>query len=264
MSPARSVSSSTAGPGVAERRRPALCLQRQLEQRLVHAPVLLAGDLEDEDVVRVVVDRRSPASGAACSTRSPGRRCRAPPRARGRSVRAAATCGGAPGARSSRRPRTPSRDAVRVGHAGERLRPPGDVGRVVADSEIVPPSLTSRRPGVRRPPEETSRSTSATDRRSSKRPSSARGTASGRCSQYSARNSAASTGSTQRASASLGRVCLRRRRNRCRPSSVAVGAVAVRPVAPSPSVPSASPSVPSASPSISITTRSRRSRSRRR
>ena len=58
-----------------------------------------------------------------------------------------------------------------------------EISLAYCPSEIVPPSLTIRRPGVRNPPEETSRSTSATDRRSSKRPSSARGTASGRCSQ---------------------------------------------------------------------------------
>ncbi len=38
-----------------ERLRVALVLQRELEQRVVEEPALLAGDLEDEDVVRVVV-----------------------------------------------------------------------------------------------------------------------------------------------------------------------------------------------------------------
>src|SRR5215470_12047948 len=36
--------------------RVALVLERQLEQRLVQQPALLAGDLQDQDVVRVVVD----------------------------------------------------------------------------------------------------------------------------------------------------------------------------------------------------------------
>ena len=43
--------------GLAQLGRVTLVSQRQLERRLVHAPTLLALDLEDEDVVRIVVDR---------------------------------------------------------------------------------------------------------------------------------------------------------------------------------------------------------------
>ena len=44
---------------LAEGRRVALVLERQLEQRLVQEPALLAGDLEDEHVVSVVVHREA-------------------------------------------------------------------------------------------------------------------------------------------------------------------------------------------------------------
>src|SRR4029078_1901416 len=63
------------------------------------------------------------------------------------------------------------------------------------------PAFASLKPGKRRPPEVRSRSTSATERRSSKRPCSPRGTTSGFCSQCSARNSSPETGSSVRESA---------------------------------------------------------------
>ena len=44
---------------LAERRRVALVLERQLEQRVVDQPALLAGHLEDQHVVRVVVHREA-------------------------------------------------------------------------------------------------------------------------------------------------------------------------------------------------------------
>ena len=115
--------------GLAERGRPALRLQRQLQQRFVHPPVLLAGDLEHEDVVGVVVDGE-------------------PLRAAGRVVRvrldaAAQLLLERPAEPGERRPRVVERleddrravgerrrHAVRVGDAQERFRPPRDVGRV--------------------------------------------------------------------------------------------------------------------------------------
>ena len=48
---------------LAELRRPALVLQRQFEQRLVQPPALAARDLEDEHVVRVVMDREALGGG---------------------------------------------------------------------------------------------------------------------------------------------------------------------------------------------------------
>ena len=116
--------------GLAERRRPALRLQRQLEHRVVHAPVLLAGDLKDEDVVRVVVDGEAlRAPRRVVRVRLHGLlelRLQLPAEARERRPvevealeddrRAALEC---------------RRDRVRVDHAREGLRPPREIGRVV-------------------------------------------------------------------------------------------------------------------------------------
>ena len=44
---------------LAQRLGVALVLEGELEQRVVEEPALLAGDLEDEDVVRVVVHREA-------------------------------------------------------------------------------------------------------------------------------------------------------------------------------------------------------------
>ena len=77
--------------GLAERRRPALRLQRQLEQRVVDPPVLLARDLEHEDVVRVVVDREALRAARRVVRVRLHRAVRARPPARGRTARAAAS-----------------------------------------------------------------------------------------------------------------------------------------------------------------------------
>ena len=55
MSPARRTSSSVGSPSLAERLRVALVLERELQERLVQEPALLACDLEDEHVMGVVV-----------------------------------------------------------------------------------------------------------------------------------------------------------------------------------------------------------------
>ena len=131
--------------GRAERRAVALVLQRQLEHRLVDEPALLAGDLERDHLVRVVVDRAAPASRAACSTRSPARGGRGTPRAGGSSGRAAARVVQALEHDRRAAPRTP-RAPPHVGDAGEGRRPPGEVGRVAGDRRARLDEPECRRP----------------------------------------------------------------------------------------------------------------------
>ena len=130
MSPASSTPSSTGAPGLAVLRlRVLLILARQLDDGLVHAPVLLSGRLEDEDVVRVVVDGE-PLGGARREVRVRLHRLAE------RGFKPAAEVG-------DRRPVVVERlkddrravlelgeDAVDVDRPAERLRAPAEVDRV--------------------------------------------------------------------------------------------------------------------------------------
>ena len=121
---------------------------------------LRAGDLEDEDVVRVVVDREALRARRASGTRWPARGSRAPARARGSSSAAGGQwrCSAcrtivAPRAYSSATRSTTARPAKRPGRHG--------MSRRVAAGGSGAPSRTSRKAGARRPVSQTSRSTSA-------------------------------------------------------------------------------------------------------
>jgi hypothetical protein len=112
---------------LAERFRVALLLQRQLEQGVVDPPLLLAGDLEHDDVMRVVVDCEAlRATRGVVRIRlgrvaelglepaaEPGQRRPVQVQALEHDCRAVLEGG---------------RDAVGVGAAGESVRAPGQVG----------------------------------------------------------------------------------------------------------------------------------------
>ena len=142
-----------------------LVLQRQLERWLVNEPALLAGDLKHEDVVRVVVHReplRRARRVVRVHLRGMAQRAfeRAAERAELRPVEVEAL-------QDDRRPALPfGQHAIDVGRPGEAGGTPGDVGRVVADGKLLA-RLDEPEPGKRSPPEVTSRSTSASERRSS-------------------------------------------------------------------------------------------------
>ena len=201
--------------GRAERRLVALVLQRQLEHGLVDEPPLLARDLEREHLVRVVVDGQS----LRPARRVVGVRLRGvaevrlelPAVARERQPEVVQPLEHDRGAGFELREH--ARD---VGDARER--PPAARRGRSCSRTTVAPAFTSRKPGVRIPVSVISRSTSRTERRSSKRPSSPRGTTSGFCSQCSARKRSASTGAIARESGGARRRPSRSRLRRSRSS----------------------------------------------
>ena len=122
------------GPASPAPARPALVLQRRLDDRLVDAPALVTADLQHEHVVRVVMHGEALRGGRRAGTRSPARESRDASQGRGSRARPPAPSDAAPAGRASRprrarRPPAPRRDLR------EAARPPGDVLRVVAGRE---------------------------------------------------------------------------------------------------------------------------------